>query len=227
MVGRHVKLADADRTRLRQAIKAGEARSSAELVLVVADSCGGYSLFAVLWPALAALAVGGVAAFAFPQITGPRLFLTEAGVFILLVVVLQWSPALLRVVPHHYRRAHAQQTAEHQFALRVQERTQGRTGVLLLVALAERQVFILPDTGISTVIEATVWQGVIDRLIAAIRTGPPVEAMIDAIERIVVLLEQHFPPSASSRNTVCDDVVELAPGSATEATGNYAAQPPR
>jgi len=210
-------LSDTDRERLSRAIKDGEARSSAELVLVVADACGGYGLFALLWPALAALVVGGIMALAAPQLpswnSAPRLFLAEAGVFAVLAAALQWSRALLRLVPRHVRRAHAQQVAEHQFALRVQGRTAASTGVLLLVALAERQVFVLPDTGISCVIDAAAWHGVVDRLVADMGAGPPAEAISGAIAQTVALLERHFPPTGEARGALSDEVIELSAGS--------------
>ncbi len=206
-------LSDADRERLSRTIKDGEARSSAELVLVIADACGGYALFALLWPALAALLAGGILALAAPQLTAPRAFLAEAGLFVFLAAILQWKPALLRVIPHRVRRAHAQQVAEHQFALRVQGRTRTRTGILLLVARAERQVFILPDTGISAVIDAAAWRSVVDRLVGAIGAGPPAEAIAGAIAQIVALLAQHFPPNAEAGGALSDEVVELSAGS--------------
>ena len=215
-----MKLSDSDRERLHQAIKDGEAHSSAELVLVVADSCGGYGLFALLWPALAALLLGGILALAVPQLMAPRLFLAQAGIFVVLSAVLQWPAALLRVVPQHVRRAHAQQIAEHQFALRVHDRTQRRTGILLLVALAERQVFALPDAGITAVIDEASWHGVVDRLVAAIRSGPPADAIASAVGEIMQLLERHFPPIAGSQGTLPDDVIELPVGSRGDFAGD-------
>ena len=219
MVRRQVILSDADRERLSRAIKTGEARSSAELVLVVADACSGYGIFALLWPALAALLVGGILALAATQLSAPRVFLAEAGVFAVLAAALQWPPALLRLVPHRVRRAHAQQVAEHQFVLRVRGRTPAGTGLLLMVALAERQVFVLPDTGISAVINAASWHTIVDGLVAAIRAGPPAEAIAGAVAEILTLLEQHFPPIAGSGGALPDEVIELSVGSHIDVAG--------
>ena len=204
----------ADRERLALAIKEGETRSSAELVLVVADSCGSYGVFAFLWPALSALLIGGVVAVVLPQFAAPRLFLIEAGLFALLAVALQWRPALLRLVPQQIRPAQAQQVAAHQFALRVEGRTPNRTGLLLFLALAERQVFILPDTGVSVVIERTAWIGIVERLVAATRKGPPVEALAGAVGQVLGVLEEHFPKRENGSTSLSDEVVELSAGSA-------------
>ena len=208
MVMRSLKLSDAYRERLRRLIEEGESRSAAELVLVVADACGGYGLFALLWPALAALLAGGVLALTMPQLGAARLFLAEAALFVVLVAILQWPAALLHLVPRQVRRAHAQQIAEHQFALRVHGRTPKRTGVLLLVALAERQVFVLPDDGISAVIEPSSWSSIVDRLVAALRAGPATEAIAGALAEIMQLLERHFPPVAGSRDAL-PEIIEL------------------
>jgi putative membrane protein len=202
-------LSEPDRDRLQQLIAAGEARTSAELVLVVADCCGGYRLFALLWPALAALVIGGLLAAALPHLAGARVFLAESGVFIAVAAGLQWQPGLLRVVPAHVRRAHAQQIAEHQFALRVAGRTPARTGVLLFVALAERQVFVLPDAGIAAVVPVSIWQEVVERLVRETRSRPPAQAIAVAVEEILGALEQRFPATGQPRNVLPDQVVEL------------------
>ena len=208
-----MRLSAADRERLSRAIKDGEARSSAELVLVVADSCGGYGVFILLWPALAALLLGGVLALTVPHLTAPRLFLAEAVVFVIFAAGLQWPRALLWLVPPRVRQAHAQQIAEHQFAVRVDDRTPMRTGVLLFVALAERQVFVLPDSGITAVIPVTSWNRIIDRLVSEIRVRPTADAIGSAVSEILGLLEQHFPAMSGPQNALPNEVIELPTGS--------------
>jgi len=209
------RLSQADRERLSDAIKEGERRTSAELVLVIADQCGGYGLFAFLWPALAALLLGGIAGLAIPQLSAPRLFLIEGGIFVLLALLLHWPPILLRSVPPQVRRAHAQQLAAHQFALRVEGRTQTRRGVLLFVAPTERQVFILPDSGVAAVIDATAWRAILDRLVAGRPARFPVEALVGAVADILALLERHFPRDGASASALPDDIIELPRGSET------------
>src|ERR1051325_10257063 len=190
MVGRHTKLSDADRQRLSRLIKDGETRTAAELVLVTAEACGRYGVFAFLWPALAALVAGGVAALLFPGLAATRLFLLEAAVFVVLAGLLQWPRVLLRAVPRTVRGAHAHPLSSNQFAIRVEGRTPRRTGVLLFLALAEREVFILPDSGVSAIVDAGAWRAVIDRLAAATRGGPPAEALAAAITEILAVLER-------------------------------------
>jgi uncharacterized membrane protein len=124
----------------------------------------------------------------------------------------------LRVVPQQVRRAHAQQITEHQFALRLHDRTQRRTGLLLLVALAER--FVLPDAGITAAIDEASWRGVVDRLVAAIRSDPPADAIAGAVGEIMQLLERHFPPIAGSQGALPDDVIELPVGSHGDFVGD-------
>ncbi len=223
------RLSVADRECLAQAIKTGEARSSAELVLVIADSCGFYGVFGLLWPALAALLAGAVLALGAPQLAASRLFLAEAGIFAVLAALLQWPAALMRLVPPQVRRAHARHVAAHQFELRVEGRTPARTGVMLFLAMAERQVIILADSGVSAVIDGEAWRDIVDRLGAARRTGPPVDALAAAIGEILALLERHFPRDIDVRGTdgteargtdaggaLPDEIVELSAGSQSD-----------
>jgi putative membrane protein len=208
VVGAGTALSAQDRERLTALIAAGEARTRADLVLVVAESCGGYAPFALLWPALAALAAGAVAALAMPDLSIARALMLEGAVFLAVAAVLQWRPALMATVPRRVRRGHARVLADQQFALRVAGRTRGATGMLLMVALAEREVFIFPDAGIAAVIAEAEWQGVLGRLVAAMRTAPAA-AISGAIGEIVDLLAARFPRERAGTGELPDEVIEL------------------
>ena len=205
------RLSQADRDRLARIIGEGETRTAAELVVVIADSCGRYGVFGFLWPALSALVVGGVVAFIFPACPATRLFVIEALIFLALAGLLRWNRLLLRVVPAAVRRAHAQQIAEHQFAMRVQGRTPSETGVLLFVALAERQVFILPDSGVFPVVDPGAWRSVIDRLVVSTKAGPVTDALATAIAETLAVLSTHFPRDGESPGALPNEVIEVPP----------------
>jgi uncharacterized membrane protein len=211
MVSPATRLSQADRERLAHIIGEGETRTAAELVVVVADSCGRYGLFGFLWPALSALVVGGVAALVFPALPAPRLFVIEAAIFLVLAGLLGWNRLLLRVVPPSVRRAHAEHIADHQFALRVQGRTPRQLGVLLFAALAERQVFILPDSGVSGVIDPGAWRAIVDRLVLATKTGPAADALGTAIAETLAVLANRFPQDDDSAGALPNEVIEVPP----------------
>lgn len=217
------RLSDADRALLAAKIKQREARTTAELVLVIADRCGSYGLFAFLWPALASLIAGGLAASVAPQVSAGRVFLIEAGIFAFLVAVLHYQPLLLRVVPRQIRHVHAQHVAAHQFERRIQGRTPDRTGVLLFVALAERQVFILPDSEISARVDSSAWRAVVDQLLKSLLARSPVEGLDAAIAEIFAVLESHFAAGSAPTGRLPDTVIELD----TEPETVFETKPPR
>lgn len=68
-------------------------------------------------------------------------------------------------------------------------RTTARTGILLLVSLFERRVVILGDRGINERVEPEQWQGIVSRIIAELKSGQPVDAIIQGIVALGDLLQ--------------------------------------
>jgi len=209
MVTSASRLSQADRDRLARIVGEGEARTEGELVVVIADTCGRYGVYGFLWPALSALVIGGFVTIIFPAWPAARLFVIQALILLVLAGVLRWNRLLLRVVPPAVRRAHAQHLAEYQFAIRVKGRTSSETGVLLFAALTERQVFILPDSGISAVVDPGTWQSIIDRLVVATKGGSVTDALAIAVVEILAVLSTHFPRLHDSAGTLPNEVIEV------------------
>ncbi len=70
-------------------------------------------------------------------------------------------------------------------------RTRDRTGILIFLALFERQAVILADEGIHRAVPPETWPQVVDSLVAGIRAGRSTEALCQAIERCGEILEHH------------------------------------
>jgi putative membrane protein len=208
------RLSEAAREQVREAVARAEARTGAQLVVAVADACGSYGIVAALWAALAALGAGALAVLAAPWLDAARLVLVEGLVLVAVAAALAWKPLLMRVVPREVRRTHARLVAEHQFAARVGGRTERGVGLLLFVALAERQAFILPDTGIAAEIGPERWDEIVRRLAETAREGALVEAIVAAVEATASVLAPKFPAETPPRNPLADEVVELGDSSA-------------
>lgn len=203
------RLSGEDRERIRDAVVRAEARTGAELVVAVADSCGSYGVFGILWAALAALLAGAVTVLTAPGIGASRLMLVEGAVFAFLAAALAFPPLLMCVVPPSVRRAHARATAEQEFAALVGGRTEGNVGVLFFIALAERHVFILPDRGIAAAIDSARWEEIVTQLTEKAHHGALAAAIITAIDSAAALLEPVFPPEMPPENPLSDEVVEV------------------
>jgi putative membrane protein len=204
-------LSPTDSDRIRDAVAAVEARSSAEFVVVVAPASDAYALYPLLWASLAALLAGGVLAFLMPAWGARSIFAFQAVLFLVAVLVLEWPGLRHFLVPGRVKRAHASQLARLQFAARVEGRTAARTGLLLFVSLAERHVEIIADAGIHARAGSASWESVIASFRAAVGRGQLVDGFIVAIAAIGELLATHAPHPAADRNELPDGPVEILP----------------
>ena len=77
--------------------------------------------------------------------------------------------------------------------------TQGRTGVLIFVSLAERYARIIADEGIAAKVDQKEWQAAIDGLTAQMREGHVAEGFLAAIGACGEVLARHAPPGEGAR----------------------------
>jgi uncharacterized membrane protein len=99
-----------------------------------------------------------------------------------------------------WHRVSARSRAESLFGKLGVWNTQHRSGVLIYVLLAERAVELIADRGVNARIEPGTWQGIVDRLTAALRAGDGGDGLVSAVAEVGALLEQHFPLEAGQSN---------------------------
>ena len=76
-----------------------------------------------------------------------------------------------------------------------------RRGILIFLAIYERRAIILADEGINRVVADGVWQTLVDDLVAGIHAGRPVDALCEAIDACVRVLEAHgISPLSDEQN---------------------------
>jgi putative membrane protein len=103
--------------------------------------------------------------------------------------------------------AEARQYAESLFLSREVFATRGRTGVILLISLFERQIVVLPDTGLVKHLNREALEGIIARMVKALAPG----RIIGALEEGLRCLEDALAataPSPSGENELPDEIVE-------------------
>ena len=111
--------------------------------------------------------------------------------------------ALLPAAP---RRALAERTALEQFMLRGVGRTEGHTGVLVFVSLAEHYARIVADEAIAARVDQADWQDAVDALIDHLRAGRMADGFVEAIERCGAVLATPFPAKADDRRELPDRI---------------------
>jgi putative membrane protein len=201
-------VSEADRLRVAEAITAAEARTSGEIVAVIAPASGSYMYAPFLWAALAALATP------FPFIFWTwwpiqHIYALQILVFVALALILTYPPFRLALVPRSVKHARAHQRAVEQFVAQDLYTDTQRTGVLIFVSAAERYAEVLADAAINARVGPEAWQRIVDALTDAIARGHAGEGFVRAVGAVGDELARHFPPGPSDRHGLANHLIVL------------------
>lgn len=194
-----------DRRRISAAIQAAERLTSGEIVCVLARSSVEATVLPIVLAALVALLLPWLLVFltALPVL---MILSLQLALFVGLAVMLCLPPVRAALLPAGTRRAIAHRAAMEQFVLRGIGRTQGRTGVLVFVSLAERYARIVADEAIASRVPQAEWQDAIDVLIEHMREGRIADGFVVAIQHCARVLGTHFPVTADQRSELPDRI---------------------
>lgn len=85
--------------------------------------------------------------------------------------------------------------------------TAARNGVLIYVAVGNRQFAVLGDQGIDRTVPTTFWDEIVAAMAERFRADDFAGGLVLAIGRIGARLAEHFPPlGAADRNELPDDI---------------------
>jgi putative membrane protein len=202
-------LTDDDRARIARAVTEAESRTAVEFRLVLAHASSHYGAFALIYPALAALVAGGLWSAISPDTSAIWLFLGEAGIFVVLLLVMQSHPLRRCLAPPAVRRKAAWRHARLHYADIGLKLPHARNAVLIFCSEAERSVEILVDDAIAEKLPGTAWQPVVDSFRADFARGAVADAFVRAASAAAVILAPLFPPEAGRPNDIPDALVEL------------------
>jgi putative membrane protein len=87
-------------------------------------------------------------------------------------------------------------------------RTQEATGVLLLISVFERKVWVLADHGIHSKIPQEQWQSVVDTVTRGFRNRHPAESICEAVRTIGRRLQTYFPVRSDDLNELQNVIVD-------------------
>jgi putative membrane protein len=200
-----MSVSEQDRSRIATAIRAAEAKTSGEIVCVLAQTSTDATALPVLLAALVALALPWLLV-AFTEMSVQRILVLQVLVFFLLAVVLCLPRVRVALLPRAARRYVAHRAAMEQFVIRGIVRKKDRTGILIFVSLAERYARIIADEGIAGRVPRSEWQNAVDALVAHTRDGRIAEGFIAAIEACGKVLAAHFPRTETSRDELPDRI---------------------
>lgn len=200
-------LAGDGKAALNRAIAAFEAKTAAELVVVVEPRAGHYLHVATLFGVL-----GALASLTFLLYGEPSFHLHWFVIDPLLVGLLcaylgsRW-PALERALtPPARRDAWVLQAARAAFVARGVADTRGRTGVLCYVAVAERRAVLLADLGVRQAIPTAAWSNATQSILAAVARGGHAVDVAPLLVALGELCSEHLPRQDDDVNELSDEV---------------------
>jgi len=223
-----MRLTEADREKVSAAIAAAEATSNGEIVAVATPISDAYHDVALHWAvAVMILALAASAwrpdwlQFWYDRLLGgwhaePTLgqlltFLMVAAVlkFTAALLILKWMPLRLLLTPGATKHRRVRRRAVTVFKAAAERRTGGRTGVLIYLSMAERRAEIVADEAILKVTDDHTWGEAMGALLAEVRDGRPGDGIVAAVQRVGVVLAEHFPRTAGDTNEIPDKLIEL------------------
>jgi putative membrane protein len=208
------RFSENDLQRIKSAVKEAERKISGEIVPVIVEKSGYYSIANYKGSLIIATLTFMV------MIALDRYVIHDASatlyydpVFILFVVLLggvvgavipNFFDPLTRMLVSQSHLDHAtRQRAENAFLQEEVFNTRHRTGIMIFISFFEREVIVMADRGISKVVDQKQWDKIVADLITQIRMGKIVDGLEGAIKRCgEILHEKGF-------NVTDDDVNEL------------------
>jgi len=194
-----------DRERIASAIRTAEARTTGEIVCVLARKSSDATALPVVVAAVAALALPWLLV-ALTAMTVHRILLLQTMVFFAALVLLFLPGVRVMLMPRKARRAIAHRVAMEQFVMRGIARKKDRSGILIFVSLAERYARIIADDGVAARAPQSEWQAAVDALVAHMRDGRIADGYVTAINACGGVLAKHFPRSGTGGDELPDKI---------------------
>jgi hypothetical protein len=87
--------------------------------------------------------------------------------------------------------------------------TEGNSGVLVYVLLADRRVEIVADRGIDREVGNSEWESICRTMELAFRDGRFADGAVAGVEAVSALLSRHFPRKGAANNELPDQPIVL------------------
>lgn len=193
-------LSDDDRTRVETAVKKAEKLTAGEIVVMIISASYQYPVAIVIGAAAFALPL----ALIFTPLLGEWLWIGGQNMwlflgfltvfFILFHEIIKRIPGLKRFfISRKEIDNEVEEAAITHFFNHDLYRTQDETGVLVLISVFERTVWILADRGINAKVPEGQWDDIVENITDGIKQKRSADAICEAVEKIGEILKTHFP----------------------------------
>jgi len=198
-----------EKGRIAEAVRQAELRTRGELVTVIAQRSDNYIFIPWIWATLLALMFPGLLELIDANAPFASAYVSQVTLFVAVLLLLQWRPLKMRLVPKAVQRAHAHRLAREQFYTQKLHLTRERTGVLIFVSVAEHYVEILADEGINNVVPAGAWDEMVKRFVTQVKAGNTATGFIEIVEACGNYLAENFPDRLDDTNELPNTLVEI------------------
>ncbi len=199
--GNGLKLTAEEQERITSAVEKAERQTNAEIVPMIVSRSGLYrdaQHRAGLAAALAALTI---------LLTLERLWLpwgwhAANAAWLVLAVTLAygsgtwvgtWSPVIRLLTSHERMRQKVILRAERAFAQHSVSQTRDRTGVLIMLSMLEKQIYVLPDRSLAGLVSAERWKQVAQAAVERLHDGDIADGLSHAIQTCGLVLAEVCP----------------------------------
>jgi putative membrane protein len=208
-------LSDDERKRVIETVKAAEKLTAGEIVVMIISASYHYPMANVIGAAVFALPL----ALIFTTLTGEWLWIGEqnmwlfvgylAVLFLLFHELIKRSPWIKRgFISERQFQEEVEEAAITQFFKQGLYRTRDETGVLVLISVFERKVWVLADRGINEKVQAGQWDDIVKMIVDGIRQKRQTDAICEAVEKIADLLKTHFPIKPDDTDELQNLIIE-------------------
>jgi putative membrane protein len=198
-----------EKARIAETVRRVEHSTSGELVTVIAQRSDDYSLVPWTWSALLALMLPGVLQLFDVRPPLVSVYVSQVTLFVAVLLLLQWQPLKMWLVPKAIKQANARRLAREQFFTQKLHLTRERTGVLIFVSVAEHYVEILADEGINNVVHAGAWDEMVANFITHVKAGSTAQGFLETIEACGSYLAGNFPARPDDTNELPNVLIEI------------------
>lgn len=208
MVSAATVLTPADRDRIAEAVRAAEARTAAEIVVVIETETCEETDATLALVAAGLIAIGLALPLAHLNLPILLLAALQAGLFLALAG-LAASSRVRRALRLDRLAAPA---AAHRAALAAFDElgvsgTKNRIGVLIHVAVADRRAEVIADVGVHEAVDPATWREEVALIVDAAREGRLIEGVLAAVARCGDALADALPPEPGRRDELPDEPV--------------------
>ena len=190
-----------EKLRIEAAVKQAESLTSGEIVPMVIDESYDYPRAEILGAGLFSLAAATSLSWAFLGESLWHFLWLFALCYFPVKLLIRSLPALKRRLIHPDEiSAEVKEQAIIAFLENGLPHTRDETGILILLSLFERRVYVLADRGINEVVPTDTWDEIVNTITSGIHRDEACTALCSAIENCGKLLEINFPVKSDDTN---------------------------